>query len=78
MTRAPWPEYDPSKVVVDEIEVVFQVNGKVRGKARVAPGLGEEQLKQLALTNEGVERAMQGKEPRKVIVVKGKLVNVVV
>ncbi|MCB1327723.1 MAG: leucine--tRNA ligase [Leptospiraceae bacterium] len=78
LTRAPWPEYDPSKVVVDEIEVVFQVNGKVRGKARVAPGLGEEQLKQLALTNEGVERAMQGKEPRKVIVVKGKLVNVVV
>ncbi|HNL02913.1 MAG TPA: hypothetical protein PKJ30_17510, partial [Leptospiraceae bacterium] len=62
----------------DEIEIVFQVNGKVRGKAKMATGSSDDQMKTAALADEAVLRAMEGKEPRKVIVVKNKLVNLVV
>lgn len=73
-----WPAFDPSKTAADEIEIVFQVNGKVRGKARLAPGASDEELKSAALADESVRRAVEGKEIRKAIVVKNKLVNLVV
>ncbi|MCB1317543.1 MAG: class I tRNA ligase family protein, partial [Leptospiraceae bacterium] len=73
-----WPEYDEQKTAADEIEVVFQVNGKLRGRANVAPDIAETDLKSIALENDGVMRAMEGKEVRKIIVVKGKLVNIVI
>lgn len=75
---APWPEWDESKCAEDEIEIVFQVNGKIRGKAMMAPGISEDQMKEIALAQEGVRKAMDGKEPRKIIVVKNKIVNIVV
>ncbi len=75
--RAPWPSHDPEVAKGDEIEVVFQVNGKVRGKQTVAQGTDDDTLKALALANDGVQRTLDGREPRRVIVVKGRLVNVV-
>ncbi len=78
ISLSPWPSYDESKAAADEIEIVFQVNGKVRGKAKMAPGSSDEALKSAALSDEFVKRAMEGKEPKKIIVVKNKLVNLVV
>ena len=73
---APWPIYDPSAVVVDEVQMVVQVNGKVRGKAAVQVGLAEEDVIAIALTSVGTW--VEGKEIKKVVVVPGKLVSIVV
>ena len=78
LINAPWPAHDESKLAADEIQVVFQVNGKLRGKTQMPAGSDDEALKAAALADEGVQKAMNGGEPRKIIVVKGKLVNVVV
>ena len=75
---AGWPAVDESALVQDEIELVLQVNGKVRGKINVPAGADETQLRESALANERVLSFMGGKPARKVIVVPGKLVNVVV
>jgi leucyl-tRNA synthetase len=75
---AGWPEWDESALVQDEIELVLQVNGKVRGKINVPAAADKAQLEQWALTNERVLSFIEGKPVRKVIVVAGKLVNVVV
>ena len=61
----------------DEIEVVFQVNGKVRAKTNVARDLAKEDLEKLALENELIKENIEGKTVRKVIVVPNKLVNIV-
>ncbi len=74
---APWPTYNVSKTMVDQIEVVFQINGKIRGRAMASPGLNDEQLKKMAMEDAHIIKALDGKEPKKVIVVKGKLVNIV-
>ena len=73
-----WPEWDEAALVQDEIELVLQVNGKVRGKINVPAAADKVQLEQWALTNERVLAFIEGKPVRKVIVVPGKLVNVVV
>jgi leucyl-tRNA synthetase len=73
-----WPEWDEAALVQDEIELVLQVNGKVRGKINVPAAADKTQLEQWALTNERVLAFIEGKPVRKVIVVPGKLVNVVV
>ncbi len=75
---AVWPEFDPEAAREDEITIVLQVNGKLRGRLQVAAGTGEEEVKKLALADENVVRFMEGKTARKVIVVPNKLVNVVV
>ena len=74
----PWPTYDPKLVVDNTFELVFSVNGKVRGKQEVAIDITEEEAIALALADENVIRNMEGKEVIKKIYVKGKLVNVVV
>lgn len=73
-----WPEYDRDAVVDEELLVVVQVNGKLRSKVTVAAGIGEEELKALALADEKVLLFTEGKTVRKVIHVPGKLVNIVV
>ncbi len=73
-----WPAFDATKTAADEIEVVFQVNGKLRGKATVAPDISEDDLKKLALADDNVQKNLGGKEPKKIIVVKKKLVNIVI
>ncbi|SHF09754.1 leucyl-tRNA synthetase [Atopostipes suicloacalis DSM 15692] len=77
LSYEPWPTYDENKLVSDEIEVVFQVNGKVRGKANVARSISKEDLEEKALENENVQDHIDDLTVRKVIVVPGKLVNIV-
>jgi leucyl-tRNA synthetase len=74
---APWPEADKAAMVRSEIQIVLQVNGKVRAKADVPADIDKNTLEALALENENVVRFTEGKTVRKVIVVPGKLVNVV-
>ncbi|RIK37645.1 MAG: leucine--tRNA ligase [Chloroflexi bacterium] len=73
-----WPQGDPEKAKEDEIEVVVQVNGKVRDRLLVAPGTSQATLQEQALALENVQRWLNGKSVRKVIVVPDKLVNVVI
>jgi leucyl-tRNA synthetase len=75
---AGWPTWDEAALVQEEIELVLQVNGKVRGKINVPAQADEAQLREWALSNERVLGYIEGKSVRKVIVVPGKLVNVVV
>lgn len=73
-----WPEYDESKLVDDEVEIVVQINGKVRAKMLVPADATKETLEELAMGNEKVKEYIDGKTIRKVITVPGKLVNIVV
>lgn len=74
---AAWPAADPVLARPEEIEIVIQINGKPRSRFTVAPGAGEEELGRLALADEKVAAARAGREPKKVVVVPGRLVNVV-
>ena len=78
LTNVAWPEADHSKAVENTVEVVFQVNGKVRAKASVAKDMDKAALEKLAMENERVKEFMAGKTVVKSIVVPGKLVNIVV
>ena len=73
-----WPAYDPALVVDETINVVVQVMGKKRDVLQVAADSDKATLERLALNSENARRFMDGKEPRKVIVVPGRLVNIVV
>ncbi len=73
-----WPAYDPALVGEEEVEVVVQVNGKVRGHVRLAPDAPEEAARARALELERVRAALDGKQPRRVVYVPGKLLNFVV
>ncbi|MFA7283260.1 MAG: leucine--tRNA ligase [Candidatus Omnitrophota bacterium] len=75
--KSAWPEYDPGLLVEESIEMVIQVNGKVRSKITVARDIPEEKLKELAEKDEKLAPWLQGRSPRKVIVVPRKLVNIV-
>lgn len=77
LANQPWPGFDPACLVEDEIEIVLQVNGKVRDKLFVANGASNEEVEKLALDSEKVKSFINGLTVRKVIVVPGRLVNVV-
>ncbi|MFD2628946.1 leucine--tRNA ligase [Oceanobacillus kapialis] len=72
-----WPTYDESKLVEDEVEVVVQIMGKVRAKLTVAKDISKEELEEKALKDEKIQELLEGKTIRKVIVVPGKLINIV-
>ncbi|MGG1216374.1 leucine--tRNA ligase [Priestia endophytica] len=72
-----WPAYDESKLVDDEIEIVVQINGKVRAKLKVPAETTREGLQDLAMEDSKVQEQIEGKTVRKVIAVPGKLVNIV-
>jgi leucyl-tRNA synthetase len=78
LTYEPWPVYDPERLRQSTVEVVLQVNGKLRGKIAVAAGTGEPDLEKLALGDPIVRKYAEGRTVLKVIVVKDRLVNVVV
>ena len=78
ITLAPWPEVDAAALVQDEIELVLQVNGKLRGNLRVARDATRELIERLALENPNVLKFTEGAVPKKIVVVPGRLVNVVV
>ena len=73
-----WPVVDQAAAAEEEITLVVQVNGKVRDRITVPVGISEEEARQLALSSEIVLKHLEGKSPRKVILVPGKLVNIVV
>jgi len=77
ISYVPWPTYDEKELVEDELEIVLQVNGKVRGKAVIARGTSREDLEKIALANEHIQENIAGKTIRKVIAVPDKLVNIV-
>jgi leucyl-tRNA synthetase len=72
-----WPSFDPAAAEEDELTIVVQVNGKLRGRLTVPADTGEEEIKQLALADEKVSGFISGKTVQKIVVVKGKLVNIV-
>ena len=72
-----WPTYDESKLVEDTIEIVVQVNGKVKTKLEIERDMSKEETEALAMENDKVKDAIEGKTVRKVIVVPQKLVNIV-
>jgi leucyl-tRNA synthetase len=75
---APWPEPDKTALQQDRLEIVVQVNGKLRGRVSVPAQAPEAQVREIALADDAVARHVGGKAVKKVIVVPGKLVNIVV
>ncbi len=73
----PWPDYDPQLIKEKQIELAVQVNGKIKERIVVDADATEEQIKQIALSSEKVTAALAGKEPKKIIVIKSRLVNIV-
>ena len=78
LSLAPWPEYDEAKTVDDEVEIVVQINGKIRDKAMVPADLDRNGLTELAMQSEKIQALTEGKEIIKVIAVPGRLINIVV
>ncbi|UCF40202.1 MAG: class I tRNA ligase family protein, partial [Gemmatimonadota bacterium] len=75
---ARWPRYDEALAQEEQLELVVQVNGKVRGRLRVAPGLSQDEAVERAMAAEAVQRFVKGKPLRKTIYVPDRLVNLVV
>ncbi|HXX65493.1 MAG TPA: class I tRNA ligase family protein, partial [Bacteroidota bacterium] len=78
IAHVPWPEYDARKLRQSTVEVVLQVNGKVRSKLAVALNTQEDELRAHALSDANVRRHIEGKKLMNVIIVPNKLVNLVV
>jgi leucyl-tRNA synthetase len=76
--EARWPDYDAELAVTGDVEVVVQVNGKVRGRVTVSRGASEAQVMALALRDESVKKFVDGKPVRKTIYVQDRLLNLVV
>ena len=76
--KAPWPEPDPEALQQDEVEMVVQVNGRLRGHIQVPVDADRAQIEQAALADENVRRFTDGQTIKKVIIVPGRLVNIVV
>jgi leucyl-tRNA synthetase len=74
----PWPHADPAALIRDEIELVVQVNGKLRGRICVGSDAKPGEVERLALESDQVEKFVTGKKIKKVIVVPGRLINIVV
>ncbi len=74
----PWPSFDDAKTIEDRVEIVLQVNGKVRGKLEVPQGTNEQEIERLARLDANILRHLEGKKVIRTIVVKNKLVNIVV
>jgi leucyl-tRNA synthetase len=77
MLDAAWPAVDESALIQTEITLMLQINGKLRGNIRVPADAGKEQIEALALLTEPVTKALNGGVPKKIIVVPGRLVNIV-
>lgn len=73
----PWPKYDPAALVENEVEMILQVNGKVRAKIKMAKDTPKEEAEKQALANDHVQKFTAGKDIKKVIVVPNKIVNIV-
>ena len=77
LNNAVWPEYNVEAAKEEEITIVVQINGKVRAKLQVPADIEDHTLQQMAVTDEKITRLLANQEPRKIIVVQKKLVNIV-
>ena len=77
MADARWPAVDEKALVRSSITLVLQVNGKVRGKIEVAADISKQDIEKIALADENVQRFIEGSTIRKIIVVPGRLINIV-
>ncbi len=77
IAKVDWPPHDETLCVEDTIEWIVQINGKKRDSVRAPRDITKEEIEKLALASEGAERTLQGRAPKKVIVVPGRLVNIV-
>ncbi|MCJ7703578.1 MAG: hypothetical protein MUO62_18500, partial [Anaerolineales bacterium] len=73
-----WPKVDEAAAKEEEITLIVQVNGKLRDRITVPVGITETEAKAEALASEGAQRFIEGKQPRKVIYIPGRLINIVV
>jgi leucyl-tRNA synthetase len=78
VSKSTWPIFDAELAKDSELTIAVQVNGKVRAELIISPEIAEEEIKALALANENIQKWLEGKEPKKVIYVKGRLVSIVV
>ena len=78
LSDQPWPQADESAMTQDEVKLIVQVNGKLRGQINVAKDAGKETIEQAALNNEHVQKFIEGQAIKKIIVVPGRLINIVV
>ena len=78
LTEQKWPTYDEAKTVENLVTYVFQVNGKIRDRLEVSVDISKEKIESLALASENIQKYIEGKTIRRIIVVPGKLVNIVV
>ena len=78
LSLQPWPKYDEGKTVDDEIEIVVQINGKIKDKLMIPAGLDKDGTQEAAMNTEKIKGLIEGKNVVKVIAVPGKLVNIVV
>ncbi|WP_449242288.1 leucine--tRNA ligase [Desulfovibrio sp.] len=77
LSEEPWPVHDEAALARDEVEVVVQVNGKVRGRTKLATDASEEEVRAAALGLENVAKHLEGKEIAKIVLIPGKLVSIV-
>jgi leucyl-tRNA synthetase len=78
IARQPWPTIDETLLTDDTITMPIQINGKRRGQIEVQKDLTPPDIEKLALTETAVQKALNGNDPRKVIVVPGRIINVVI
>ncbi len=78
LTETQWPEADPSLLVDETVTIAIQVNGKMRAKIDMAKDEEKTLVEEMALAQDNVIRALEGKSPKKVIVVPNRIVNIVV
>ncbi len=78
LTTMSWPEYDEAALVKDEVEIVVQINGKVKEKLKVASNLDKESLEKIAMENEKVQALLEGRTVIKVVAVPNRLLNIVI
>jgi leucyl-tRNA synthetase len=74
----PWPEYDPEKIKEKRVRMVIQINGKVRSQVEVDADASEDDIKELAFKDEKIQKWLEGKAPKKVIIVPQRVVNIVI
>jgi len=74
---APWPSLDEQALIADQLEMVLQINGKLRGSLKVPSQASKTDIEAASLAHEAVSKYLEGRPPKRIIVVPGKLVNIV-
>lgn len=77
-TEAPWPAFDTAKIVEDRPTIIIQINGKTRDSVEIDKNLSDEEIKSLVMERPVVKKWMEEKEAKKIVIIKGKLVNIVI